>query len=66
MENNKDPFKNADFVLKYLRGELNYSEQQAFEKWLNQKQANKALLQAIQEEEKLKEELDFYALNEAR
>jgi transmembrane sensor len=61
MENNIDPFRNADLVLKYLRGELNASEEEAFENWLNQNKANRAFLQAVQNEEKLKEELDFYA-----
>jgi len=61
MENNTDPFNNAALVVKYLRGELNSSEEEAFEKWLNQNKANRAFLQAIQDEEKLKAELDFYA-----
>ncbi|GEO06259.1 iron dicitrate transporter FecR [Adhaeribacter aerolatus] len=61
MENNLDPFKNADIVLKYLRGELNSSEVEAFEKWLKQNKANEAFLQKVQDEEKLQQELDFYA-----
>jgi len=61
MENSKDPFRNADLVLKYLRGALNSFEEEAFKNWLNQNEANKAFLKAVQDEAKLKEELDFYA-----
>ena len=61
MENNTNPFKNADLVLRYLRGELDASEAQAFENWLNQDKENKAFLTTVQDEEKLKQELDFYA-----
>ncbi|QNF35657.1 FecR domain-containing protein [Adhaeribacter swui] len=61
MENKRDPFANAIFIMKYLRGELNSSEEEAIIGWLNQSKANTAFLQTIQDEEKLKAELDFYA-----
>ncbi len=61
MRNNEEGFKKAELILKYLRNELDKSQEQALYEWLHEDIENRNFFNKIMNEEGLKEELSFFA-----
>ncbi len=59
-DTNQQAFKEAELILKHLRGETTEMEEAALSKWLAEDPRNQLLLDSLNQENALKEELDFF------
>jgi anti-sigma factor RsiW len=58
--------RKAELILKYLRGELSWEEQQELDRWLAVDTENKALLESITGFGDLTQALADYAINKSK